>query len=208
MIFGGISPLLILSTYSAATFNGPITASKVLFIPAIMSLYPPANFDKFPLISSLPSAPAFVNELTSATKSTRVSFIFFILLFRTSLLDFGVIFIPKLPTDISSAVFACSSIFAIIFANASNNIPVSSLLSDFTFTFISPTDNLSAAPIKSFIGLVITLVKNSPITIASKIATATIIIIINIALFAESVLCVAFVCASATFISTIFAITS
>ncbi len=58
VIFGGISPLLMRSTYSAATFSGPITASSVSFTPVTMPLNSKFTFSGSPRVASCPFTAA------------------------------------------------------------------------------------------------------------------------------------------------------
>ena len=54
MIFGGMSPLLIRSTYSAVTLIGPTKASHRLLTPPTSLPQPPANFSASPRVCQLP----------------------------------------------------------------------------------------------------------------------------------------------------------
>ena len=67
-----MSPFAIRSTYSAATFNGPITASSVLFTPCTISRYPPWNFSALPRVASFPSTAAFDSRSASLISSVIV----------------------------------------------------------------------------------------------------------------------------------------
>ena len=65
MILGGISPLEILSTYSAATFSGPMTASRVSLTPVAISLNSKLILSALALVASLPPTAAVTRFLTS-----------------------------------------------------------------------------------------------------------------------------------------------
>ena len=62
MILGGIFPLPILSIYSAATFNGPITASKVLLKPMIIPRNSSLISSGLPRASNFPPTAAVTNS--------------------------------------------------------------------------------------------------------------------------------------------------
>ena len=59
MIFGGMSPLLIRSTYSAVTLIGPTKASHRSLTPPTSLPQPPANLAASPRVASLPATVAF-----------------------------------------------------------------------------------------------------------------------------------------------------
>ncbi|TEB06440.1 hypothetical protein Pmgp_03730 [Pelotomaculum propionicicum] len=68
VIFGGMSPLEIRSTYSAATLRGPITASRVLLTPSTTLRKSPSCLLTSALASSFPSTAALASMSASATR--------------------------------------------------------------------------------------------------------------------------------------------
>ena len=71
MIFGGMSPLEIRSTYSAVTLIGPTKASISLFTPPTSSPQPPANCFALPRVCSLPSWVAWTSVFVSRSKAVH-----------------------------------------------------------------------------------------------------------------------------------------
>jgi len=68
-IFGGMSPFAIRSTYSAATFSGPITASSVAFTPSTIARNSPWCLVASARAASFPSTAAVDRVLASATSA-------------------------------------------------------------------------------------------------------------------------------------------
>src|SRR6056297_3698881 len=84
VISSGMSPALIRSTYSAVTFNGPITASRQSFTPVTIPAHLPPNLSESPRVSSFPSTAASVSILASSTNPFTAR-IHLLRLFLTSL---------------------------------------------------------------------------------------------------------------------------
>ena len=68
-----MSPLLIRSTYSAATFSGPITASSVWFTPSTIFRKSPWCLVASARVASWPSTAALTSTPASATSAFTAS---------------------------------------------------------------------------------------------------------------------------------------
>ncbi len=115
-----MSPLLILSTYSAVTFNGPITASNVLLKPIIIFLNSPSNCDSFALLSNFPSYAAVDTSFNSFTIAFKLLDIIFIAFSNIPVSSFASVSKStfRLPLDIfSEATTALFKGFTICFVS-------------------------------------------------------------------------------------------
>ncbi len=110
VIFGGMSPLDIRSTYFAATFKGPITASRVSFTPSTTWRKSPRCFVASARVSSFPFTAAsdsrFASETSKFTASIHV-FRLFLISLKSPLYE-SVIFGGMSPLDILSTYSAAT----------------------------------------------------------------------------------------------------
>ena len=127
VIFGGMSPFEIRSTYSAATLSGPMTASRVAFTPSTILRKSPRCFVASARVSSFPSTAATDKRLASSTRSETESihwFRLFLISLKSPLYE-SVIFGGISPFEIRST-YSAATFRGPITASSVSLIPLAS----------------------------------------------------------------------------------